>query len=199
MNAPLKRGVDAPVGRRFVWKTAKRRLTSERCAPTSTSHSASARVVATYAALRGLGAPGPCIGGSTSQAKFGPQGPSTFVPTPALSSLQRSDNLHQQNWSGKTQSSNEVNAWACSNASPLLQSGKGYDKAVYQELLAALLDTACLRQRTVQGKLYPESLRTLPQRKRAHPGGQIRSIMKYRDIRAVSLCAATACRVKSLA
>ena len=37
-----------------------------------------------------------------------------------------------------TQSRDEVKAWVRSNAGVLLHSGRGFDKAVYQEILAAL-------------------------------------------------------------
>ena len=38
-----------------------------------------------------------------------------------------------------TQSRDEVEAWICSNAVVLLRSCRGFDKAIYQEMLAALL------------------------------------------------------------
>ena len=57
--------------------------------------------------------------------------------TRALRRLHYRDNRLRQHWSGVTQSRDEVKAWVRPNTGVLLRSGSGFDKAVYQEMLAA--------------------------------------------------------------
>ena len=129
--------------------------------------------------------------------KFGPQGPWTFVRLEPFASSNAATTATSR--IGRVCDSITMTAWVCSNAGVLLCSG-GFDKAIYQEILAALrpmtlsppLNTVLIMpdgdEEILRGmfELFEElakagcilrlatSPRTLPRRKRAHPGRHIR-------------------------